>query len=201
MSGSRRVIPDACARYSGGAGECRQTGKAWLSSGEYEDLLALVVGRAAGHFGAPAADEPRWQREWWMAGFGTEEQRLWRIAAEANLGDPSRANTLLPGPEALHELDRLVARRSEPPAASDPIPGFASEPGAQTKPQPNRALKKDTQTLFNDMIAKAEPLPDSEALSRWAKEHGIALRRLRDLRKACPDTRLHKRGRRPANPE
>jgi hypothetical protein len=90
--------------------------------------------------------------------------------------------------------------RSGHPTASEPLPPSEEEPANETKQQAKPSLQKDVQTLFNDMIAKAKPLPDAEHLKCWVKEHGIAVRRLRGLRKNCPDPRLHKRGRRPANP-
>jgi hypothetical protein len=91
--------------------------------------------------------------------------------------------------------------RSDPPATSRPIPAAEGEWTRQTNQRPNLVLKRDVQTLFNDMISKAKPVPTTKALENWVKTHGIPVRRLRALRKGCPDKRLHKRGRRPANPE
>jgi len=86
------------------------------------------------------------------------------------------------------------------PTINEPAPRPEEERIEEANQQPKPLWRKDVQTLFNKMIASANPLPTPEQLNDWARENGIAVRRVRDLRIACPDERLHKLGRRPRYP-
>jgi hypothetical protein len=89
-----------------GSNDCRRDGKSWISSDQYAELLALLVGRAAGHDGLPADEEPRLQLSWWEENYGTEAQRQFRRRATQWLTRQGRV-------EVLFEFDRLVRRRRE----------------------------------------------------------------------------------------
>jgi hypothetical protein len=89
----------------------RRDGKNWISEHQLMNLVALEVGRAAGVYGFPAAEEPRLQREKWEREYATEAQRPLRWRAECELSDPRRRALGLPGSEVLHMLDRFAAKR------------------------------------------------------------------------------------------
>ena len=94
---------------------------------------------------------------------------------------------------------------SKPERSNDPVSGQAAQRSENRGETNQRRLqpltKKDAQTLFNEMIASANPLPNPEQLNEWARANRIAVRRVPVLRRACPDERLHKRGRRSTNPD
>lgn len=93
-----------------------------------------------------------------------------------------------------------TGRRSLDPPTGKAAPLFTKTQPPPSIPQTKPPTKEAAQILYNEMIAGADPMPDADMLKNWAVEHGIAVRRLRELRRNCLDERLHKRGRHPKNP-
>jgi hypothetical protein len=55
----------------------------------------------------------------------------------------------------------------------------------------------DEQALYNDWErAFADPGPSRADEAKWRRAHAVSRDRCRELRRACPSTRLHKMGRR-----
>jgi hypothetical protein len=129
------------------------------------------------------------------------------LAGEDRRYEGCTVERIEPLPESLTEAHAIPAREKEdvqgidPPTTGEPAPTVKAKRAVEANKRPKPPTKKDVQKLFDDMIASAKPLPSAIALRQWAIENSIAVRRLPDLRKNCPDKRLHKRGRRPANPD
>jgi hypothetical protein len=106
-----------------------------------------------------------------------------------------------PPPEAISQ-GASKPERSNDPANDQTIQRSEGQPPEETNRQRLQPLlRKDAQALFDAMIAHAKPLPSPKQLNAWAKANRIAVRRVPDLRRACSDERLHKRGRRLTNPD
>jgi hypothetical protein len=130
------------------------------------------------------------RRAWAFAQFS--ERDLMREWLAAVFGEPK--------PELPADI-MIPPKRSDPPTTVEAMPAAEGERASKTNQQSKPSFQQDVQTLFNAMIAEASPLPDATTLNQWVKEHGLAVRRMRVLRRNCPDERLHKRGRRSTNPE